>query len=417
MKTISSSLTPSHSKVFFSPFHSSKTPSTLPAAREQVELSRELQQSEQKRSFVLCRLDHPAFDFLIHNRWKERVRVSIKASRIPHRRYGVLYPHCDRPAFASLVDLPETIVLDPDATVNVRCVFRPDFLAVPLNTSPHQSPDDAPAESPAITLRTDPFLAFPLVLPIAIHSSLHPTPQGTLSFPSSIDANPLTPPLSLSVILKGVSAIVDGQVILVDGEKVLVGDKKDVEIVISGRNPADIRTTVYVSEAIPFIAPVAPLAQNASSVVFRLQSATVGFFSALILIVDTRRKDFCFVNIAVAVILRHCRNYPQFICNPAQALQLPAVSLQPLLLDETPRTDIPVVISSLQKSGVWKAFDENSILELEGFSYGVGGFVQSHVLGATNRGNVELIMSIFHSKTRGQITFVDLMNNHRSRTL
>lgn len=93
------------------------------------------------------------------------------------------------------------------------------------------------------------------------------------------------------------------------------------------------------------------------------------------------------------------------------------MSLQPLLLDETPQTDIPVVISSLQKSGVWKVFDENSILELEGVSYGVGGFVQSHVLGATNRGNVELTMSIFHSKTRGQITFVDIMNNHRSRTL
>lgn len=93
------------------------------------------------------------------------------------------------------------------------------------------------------------------------------------------------------------------------------------------------------------------------------------------------------------------------------------MSLQPLLLDETPQTDIPVVISSLQKSGVWKVFDENSILELEGVSYGVGGFVQSHVLGATNRGNVELIMSTFHSKTRGQITFIDIMNNHRSRTL
>ena len=274
---------------------------SLPAASEQVELSRELQQSEQKHSFVLCRLDHPAFDFLLHNRWKERVRVTIKASRVSHRRYGVLYPHCDRPAFASLVDLPETIVLDPDATVNVRCVFRPDFFAVCLFSSPHQSPDDAPAESPAITLRTDPFLAFPLVLPIAIHSSIHPTPQGSSSSAAS-DANPLTPPLSLSVILKGVSAIVDGQVIFVDGEKVLVGDFKDVEIVISGRNPADIRTAAYVSEAIPFIAPVAPLAQNASSVVFRLQSATVGFFSALILIVDTRRKDFCFVNITVAVI-------------------------------------------------------------------------------------------------------------------
>ena len=93
------------------------------------------------------------------------------------------------------------------------------------------------------------------------------------------------------------------------------------------------------------------------------------------------------------------------------------MSLQPFLLDETPHASIPVVISSLQKSGVWKAFDENSILELEGYSYGLGGFVQSHVLGATNRGNVELIMSIFHSKTRGQITFIDIMNNHRSRTL
>ena len=305
----SDSLRPSHDSLKPSLPSPSPSPSPLPSAREQVELSRELQQSEQKRSFVLCRLDHPALDFLLHNRWKERVRVSLRVPRVPHRRYGILYPHYDRPAFASRVDLPETIVLDPGAAVNVRCVFRPDFLPVLGFPSSHlQPPDDAPAESPAITLRTDPFLAAPLVLPIAIHSSIHPTPQGMFAFPLSRDANPLTPPLSLSVILKGVSAIVDGQVIFVDGEKVLVGDQKDVEIVISGRNPADIRTTVYVSEAIPFIAPVAPMAQNASSVVFRLQSATVGFFTALILIVDTRRKDFCFVNIAVAVILRHCRN-------------------------------------------------------------------------------------------------------------
>lgn len=51
----------------------------------------------------------------------------------------------------------------------------------------------------------------------------------------------LTTSLSLSVILKGVSAVVDGNVIVVDGEKVLVNEEKNVEILISGRNQEDIQ--------------------------------------------------------------------------------------------------------------------------------------------------------------------------------
>ena len=56
-----------------------------------------------------------------------------------------------------------------------------------------------------------------------------------------IGALSLTTSLSLSVIIKGVSAVVDGNVIAVDGEKVLVNEEKKVEILISGRNQEDIK--------------------------------------------------------------------------------------------------------------------------------------------------------------------------------
>ena len=96
-----------------------------------------------------------------------------------------------------------------------------------------------------ITLRTLVFGNFPVILPLAIQSSVHRPSIFDESYSirvvSHIGSLSLTTSLSLSVIIKGVSAVVDGNVIVVDGEKVLVNEEKKVEILISGRNQEDIK--------------------------------------------------------------------------------------------------------------------------------------------------------------------------------
>ena len=78
---------------------------------------------------------------------------------------------------------------------------------------------------------------------------------------------------------------------------------------------------------------------------------------------------------------------------------------------------IPVVISTLQRSGRWEAVDLTSVLELEGTSYGNDRFIESHVIGASNLGNVELTMALFHSKFRGQISFIECESNQKMKIL
>lgn len=78
---------------------------------------------------------------------------------------------------------------------------------------------------------------------------------------------------------------------------------------------------------------------------------------------------------------------------------------------------IPVVISTLQRSGRWEAVDLTSVLELEGISYGNDRFIESHVIGASNLGNVELAMALFHSKFRGQISFIECESNQKMKIL
>ena len=89
------------------------------------------------------------------------------------------------------------------------------------------------------------FENFPVVLPIAVQSSVHrpsifDESESSVK-PSFIVTPSLTTSLSLSVIIKGVSAVVDGHVIVVAGEKVLVNEEKKVEILISGRDKKDIK--------------------------------------------------------------------------------------------------------------------------------------------------------------------------------
>ena len=78
---------------------------------------------------------------------------------------------------------------------------------------------------------------------------------------------------------------------------------------------------------------------------------------------------------------------------------------------------IPVVISTLQRSGRWEAVDLTSVLELEGVSYGNDRFIESHVIGASNLGNVELTMALFHSKFHGQISFIECESNQKMKIL
>ena len=109
-------------------------------------------------------------------------------------------------------------------------------------------------------------------------------------------------------------------------------------------------------------------------------------------------------------------------------LTLPSIDLQPFsistdMLEESfssrgkQSIPIPVVISTLQRSGKWEAVDLTSILELEGITYGNDSFIESHVLGASNLGNVELTMALFHSKFCGQISFIESESNQKLKIL
>lgn len=97
---------------------------------QQRELTQQLLDSEKKKSYVVCRLDKNNYDFVIHNIWKERVQVNVRASRVVHRKYGLRYTGSNECAFASLIEVPEVIMIEPETSVKVRCVLRPDYLYV-----------------------------------------------------------------------------------------------------------------------------------------------------------------------------------------------------------------------------------------------------------------------------------------------
>lgn len=78
---------------------------------------------------------------------------------------------------------------------------------------------------------------------------------------------------------------------------------------------------------------------------------------------------------------------------------------------------MPVILSSLLPSGQWTAIQESSVVELEEHVFGQDSIVMSKVIGATNRGNVELTMAMYHSKIGGQIAFIDIETNQRMKYL
>lgn len=97
-----------------------------PHSLQQRELTQQLLDSEKKKSYMVCRLDKNNYDFVIHNIWKERVQVSLQASHVIHRKYGLIYPGHTKCVFASLLEVPKVIVIEPETSVKVQCILRPD---------------------------------------------------------------------------------------------------------------------------------------------------------------------------------------------------------------------------------------------------------------------------------------------------
>lgn len=109
-------------------------------------------------------------------------------------------------------------------------------------------------------------------------------------------------------------------------------------------------------------------------------------------------------------------------------MSLPSIDMEPFAISADllenignfhgkPSIPMPVIISTLQRSGKWEAVDLTSVLELEGVSFGSDRFIESHVIGATNLGNVELTMALFHSKFRGHISFFECESNQQMKIL
>ena len=224
-----------------------------PRSLQQRELARQLQDSESKTSWVQCRLEHDHYELVIRNRWKERVTVSMSALPVIHPKYGVRYPRCDGCVFVSLVDIPEGVVLEPFATLHIQCALRPAPSESENRITSEGSRGDS--SNSCIILRTSVFSENTITIPIAVHSSVSRTKlfdehsSASLSTskssvkPTLATSSSGSTPLSLSLILKGVSAVVDGPMIVVDGEKVAVNEEKRVEIVLSGRKKQNLLTS------------------------------------------------------------------------------------------------------------------------------------------------------------------------------
>ena len=86
-----------------------------------------LRNSVLNTGFVVSRLVRNTVQIQIQNLWRERIQVNLCATKLEHRKHAVFYSENETPAFASFIELPEIIVIDPEATVSVLATLLPDF--------------------------------------------------------------------------------------------------------------------------------------------------------------------------------------------------------------------------------------------------------------------------------------------------
>ena len=86
-----------------------------------------LRNSVLNTGFVVSRLVRNTVQIQIQNRWRERIQVNLCSTKLEHRKQAVFYSDHETPAFASFIELPEIIVIDPESTVSVLATLLPDF--------------------------------------------------------------------------------------------------------------------------------------------------------------------------------------------------------------------------------------------------------------------------------------------------
>lgn len=86
-----------------------------------------LRNSVLNTGFVVSRLVRNTIQIQIQNLWRERIQVTLCSTKLEHRKHAVFYSDHETPAFASFIELPEIIVIDPESTVSVLATLLPDF--------------------------------------------------------------------------------------------------------------------------------------------------------------------------------------------------------------------------------------------------------------------------------------------------
>lgn len=258
--------------------------------------------------------------------------------------------------------------------------------------------------------------------------------------------SPWQTPLSLSLLIKGVSAIVDGAVIYVNVDSVAVDDEeKRIEVVLTRSDSRGLECRcvfhripsilVHVRNT-PFFAHDLSGGRRFLRAPLRRRRIPFRGYS------DSRSHARRFL---FPLRFRHRfprgRPLPQFVCSANQLLSPPSSEFPPFppfppvplvpqaaaegtspsspISDSRGKSEVlPIGISHLSPRGTWEELDPTHVIAVEGVSFEKQGFAESSVYAISNRGNIELSVILFHSKkSNGTVFLVDLDSNSKSKTL